>query len=164
MSMRFTKFFATLAALAALALGGSALAGAFQNSSPTPSGTAESTQEPADQPGSEATDESDGNDKADEHGDQATGPDADRARQAALASTGGGKATAVQKEEADSAEKPDANENDPGDKAGQDNQDGYQSPAGSAWEVEVTKTDGSQVVVYLDQGFNVLDTTPAEQD
>jgi hypothetical protein len=63
----------------------------------------------------------------DDDGPGATGPGAERAKTAALAHTGGGTANEVEK----------------GDEEG-------------AWEVEVTKPDGSTVDVHLDEGFAVL--------
>jgi uncharacterized membrane protein YkoI len=57
-----------------------------------------------------------------------TGPGADRARQAALAHLGGGKANAVERD----------------------------SEAGATWEVEVTKPDGSTVDVRLDATYEVV--------
>jgi uncharacterized membrane protein YkoI len=58
----------------------------------------------------------------------ATGPGADKARAAALAHLGGGRANAVER----------------------DNEDG------ATWEVEVTKTDGSTVDVRLDANYKVV--------
>jgi uncharacterized membrane protein YkoI len=55
--------------------------------------------------------------------EQATGPDADRAKQAAVQSVGGGRAVAVER-------------NDEG---------------GAGWEVEVVGSDGRQVEVQLNQ-------------
>jgi uncharacterized membrane protein YkoI len=67
----------------------------------------------------------------DDGGEQAiTGSALDRASQAALQATGGGKVT----------------ETEVGDEE-------------SYYEVEVTKDDGSQVDVQLDRGFNVVDQT-----
>ena len=63
----------------------------------------------------------------DDDGPGATGPDAERAKAAALAHTDGGTANEVEK----------------GDEEG-------------AWEVEVTKPDGGTVDVHLDEGFNVV--------
>jgi hypothetical protein len=57
----------------------------------------------------------------------ATGPGADRARQAALAHVGGGTANEVER----------------GDEEG-------------AWEVEVTKSNGDTVDVHLDTSYRVL--------
>jgi hypothetical protein len=63
----------------------------------------------------------------DDDGPGATGPGAERAKAAALAHTGGGT----------------ANEVEQGDEEG-------------AWEVEVTRPDGSTVDVHLDESFAVL--------
>ncbi len=58
----------------------------------------------------------------------ATGPDADRARAAALKATGGGTANAVERD----------------------------TENGATWEVEVTKPDGTTVDVRLDQQLGVV--------
>lgn len=57
-----------------------------------------------------------------------TGPEADAATAAALDATAGGTANAVERD----------HEN------------------GATWEVEVTKTDGDTVDVYLDEGYKVI--------
>jgi hypothetical protein len=59
---------------------------------------------------------------------QLVGPQADRARAAALRATGGGTANAVERD----------------------------SENGATYEVEVTKTDGSTVDVRLDESFAVV--------
>lgn len=64
----------------------------------------------------------------DDEGPGATGPAADRARAAAVAHVGGGKATEVEQE----------GEN------------------GGVWEVEVTKTDGTSVEVNLDANYGIV--------
>jgi hypothetical protein len=63
----------------------------------------------------------------DDDGPGATGPDADRAKAAALAHLGGGTANEVER----------------GDEEG-------------AYEVEVTKPDGATVDVHLDESFDVV--------
>ena len=65
-----------------------------------------------------------------------TGEELDRASEAALAHTGGGRVT-------------DAETDDDG---------------GSAYEVEVTLDDGSEVDVYLDAEFNVVGSHPDTDD
>jgi predicted regulator of Ras-like GTPase activity (Roadblock/LC7/MglB family) len=57
-----------------------------------------------------------------------SGPQADRAIQAALEATGGGTANAVERD----------------------------GESGGVWEVEVSKTDGSIVDVRLDENFHVV--------
>jgi len=57
-----------------------------------------------------------------------SGPAADRATSAALAITGGGTANAVERDSKD----------------------------GATWEVEVTKPDGNNVDVRLDQGYDLV--------
>jgi uncharacterized membrane protein YkoI len=65
----------------------------------------------------------------DEDGDNtATGPAADRAREAALAHFPGGKANAVERD----------------------------SENGATWEVEVTRSDGGTVDVRLDSNYNIV--------
>ena len=63
----------------------------------------------------------------DDDGPSATGPDADRAKAAALAHLGGGTANAVEREDEE-----------------------------AAWEVEVTKPDGRTVDVHLDASYDVV--------
>lgn len=58
----------------------------------------------------------------------ATGPDADRAKAAAIAQLGGGKVNAVERD----------------------------SEKGATWEVEVTKTSGDTVDVRLDASYGVV--------
>lgn len=60
----------------------------------------------------------------------ASGAETDRAKDAALLITGGGKASAVER-------------------------DNYQ---GATWEVEVTKTDGTTVDVYIDDNYKLVTT------
>ena len=100
MITKFKKVLITVAALAALALGGAALAGAASG------------------------DDSEAGDRS----EAIAGAAKTRAEQAALAATGGGK---VNESELD-------DEN------------------GATYEVEVAKTDGSQVDVRLDDRFNVV--------
>jgi hypothetical protein len=61
-----------------------------------------------------------------------TGPEADAATAAALKATNGGKANAVERD----------------------------SENGATWEVEVTRTDGSQVDVRLDDNFALVVIEP----
>jgi hypothetical protein len=120
-----------VAGLAALALGGSALAGAAGSSSGTSTTTApSSTQTPrngtsappgfpaGEQPGTAAHEDAE---KA------VTGQAAEKAQAAAVASLGGGKAGAVTSD--------------------------FRN---TGYEVTVTKTDGSQVPVHLDSSFKVM--------
>ena len=66
----------------------------------------------------------------------ATGPDANRAKAAALAHLGGGEANAVERD----------------------------NEKGATWEVEVTKTDGSTVDVRLDSAYQVIVVDSDEED
>jgi hypothetical protein len=63
----------------------------------------------------------------DDDGAGVTGPQADKAKAAALAYVGDGKANAVEREDEE-----------------------------AAWEVEVTKSDGSTVDVHLDANFKAI--------
>jgi hypothetical protein len=67
--------------------------------------------------------------------EQLTGPEAQKAKSAAIAAVGGGTVTEV--------------ERDDGNRTG-------------AFEVEVTRDDGSQVEVHLDGGHNVVGQEPDE--
>ena len=74
--------------------------------------------------------------------EQLTGPDAEKAKNAALAAVGGGSVTEVERD------------------------DGYGT---GAFEVEVKRDDGSQVEVHLDRDYNVVgqeadDDGPNDQD
>jgi hypothetical protein len=96
----------------------------------------------------EGKDEQDGNDKA----EQVTGADAAKAKRSALDAVPGGKVTEIHKEaQDDPAGKGDKPE--PGDQP----DPSYESRI--AYDVEVAKTDGSQVDVHLDKAFHVLGTT-----
>jgi uncharacterized membrane protein YkoI len=97
MKDKFKGVLLAIAAIAVLAVGGTAIAGAAGGG------------------------DDDGKDKA------ITGQALDRAKAVALDHTGGGKVT----------------ETEAGDEEG-------------AYEVEVTRADGSQVDVHLDKGFNVI--------
>jgi len=114
---RITKVFAGLAALAALALGGSALAGAATSSNPSTGTTT--------QPGNGAATMPAPGSAAHENAEKAvTGDAAAKARAAAVKSVGGGTAGAVTTDF-----------------------------GGQGYEVTVTKTDGTKVIVHLDSSF-----------
>jgi uncharacterized membrane protein YkoI len=115
---KLKKLLMGLAALTALAAGGSAIAGAASNSPAT------EASEPAEAPGTEnaADDKGEAADKA------LTGTEAQRAKDAALAETGGGTVGDVE-----------------GD-----------TENGASYAVEVTKADGSKVDVRLDSAYKVL--------
>src|SRR5262245_37690711 len=117
MSDRLKKLLMGVAALAALAAGGSAIANAAQggSSTATPAATQQSqtadTPEPGDKPdANEQGETNDGNGQG-EKADQVTGADAQKAKDAALAATGGGKVNEV------SAEHQDGETNDDNGKA-----------------------------------------------
>ena len=132
---RLSKLLAAVAALAALALGGAAIAGAV--SDPDPPGDDTTAQQARERPDLAAEgedddgeeDKDDGTEEAeDDVREQAGGPQAERAAAAALDATGGGRANSVERD----------------------------SEAGATWEVEVTKRDGSTVDVRLDASYRVV--------
>ena len=147
MTNTLKKVFLTIAALAALALGGSAIAGATSGGSkdatqtqsdPADSNSSEGANDPADKAdegGKETPDkgEASGKGETGDHQDSEdkvlTGDVATRAREAAVAKTGGGKAGSV---EAETGTK------------------------GASYDVEVVKADGSKVDVFLDDQFKAL--------
>ena len=150
MRNRITKVFAGLAALAALALGGAALASGQGNQQPAkPAAPAE--QQDGTKADTDSIQNENGNDDATEpagveeqdgaadtesvqdengKGDETlpAGATADKATAAALKAAGGGKANAVERD---------------GEK-------------GATYEVEVTKPDGSTVDVRLDANYGVV--------
>jgi hypothetical protein len=145
---KLKRIIAGVAALAALALGGSAIAGATgggQDSSKSPAADTEQ----GEARDSAATEDNEGAESGEsEDGQSLNGPDADKARAAAEQATGG-KAGEVQRDNAES-EKDEGRDDDDGA------QHGYQSPANAAYEVEVDK-GGQEIEVYLDSNFQVLD-------
>jgi uncharacterized membrane protein YkoI len=129
MNGRMLKTAAAATGAVALALGGAAIAratGAFGNADSKPSGQQAEAAGPAalrtDAPAAPRPDAGDEGDKS------LTGPPAERAKEAALALTGGGTANAVERD----------------------------SENGATWEVEVTKKDGSTVDVRLDENFKLV--------
>ncbi|MEA2385781.1 MAG: hypothetical protein QOH72_5752 [Solirubrobacteraceae bacterium] len=148
MNGKLKKILSGIALLAAFGLGGAALAGARSGTTSTPAPTGSQSQGAGDQADS-------GN--ADEAQQTITGPDADRAGQAAIASVGGGKVLTVEKETPEAAganEKPDPNEKPD---AGETNPAQEQAiDSSKAYSVQVQKTDGTKVDVTLDAAFKVL--------
>jgi len=156
MTSKIKKTVAALLALAALALGGSAIASAMNSDSGSGNqATVESENGPegADDVGGagEANDQNEAADQS-EAGDQNEAVDqgeavgavaSARAKAAAEASTGG-TAGQVSAESADAPEKGDAN--DPSESV---------TPAGAAFEVDVTK-GSKELKVYLGDQFQVL--------
>lgn len=154
MSYDIKKFIAGLGVLGALSLGGVAIAGAAGDGNNAGAVTEQS--EAGEAPGTEAN-EAGEQSEAGEGEDKVTGPDAQKAEAAALAEVGGGKVTEV------SAEAPDP----AGEKAEKPEKGERPDPAYEqqiAYDVEVTKDDGSAVDVHLDKAFNVLGTEQAEQN
>jgi len=148
MPERIKKGLMGLAALAALALGGGALAQAGSSGGSEKAGSEERSEageqesSPADtddvqyegrddEQGENGKEETGENDDAGEKGeagekdDSASGPEAEKAKAAALGITNGGTANSVERDD----------EN------------------GATWEVEVTKTDGKTVDVRLDESY-----------
>lgn len=78
-----------------------------------------------------------------------SGPETEQARQVAEAATGG-TAGEVQRHNVES---------EAGGRGDEDggSQQGYQSPANAAYEVEVAKA-GNEIEVHLDSSFQILDT------
>lgn len=140
-----------LAAAAITALGVGGIAIAQSSGTPTPSGP-QATQGEHSEAAEPAGDKQD-------REQQLTGPDATRAKQAALAKVGSGKVTDVSSEKTDANEPKDSGDaKDPGEQA----DPAYESKI--AYTVEVTKADGSVVDVALDSQFSVLGTeTDTEQ-
>ena len=154
--LRLHRSIAALSAATVTALGVGGIAIAQTGSATSPSTTA-ATQGEQPQGNERAdTNEPAGSNEADER--QLTGPDADRAKAAALAEVGGGKVTDVSSEKGDANEPADANEpKEAGDAADPAYQDRI------AYAVEITKADGSAVDVHLDDQFKVLGTEKADQ-
>jgi uncharacterized membrane protein YkoI len=149
MSTKLKKILAGVAALAALALGGAALAqaGGGSDQSATPAGTSATENEPGeaqeapdaagaaddqDQPGDAAdsseSESGNGQDAGDDGDQNVTGSAADQATAAALRITHGGTANSVERD----------------------------SENGATWEVEVTKPDGNTVDVRLDANYQLV--------
>lgn len=132
MPEKLKKVVLGIAALAALALGGSALAQAGGSGGSQKSGQAEERSESGERENSagdrdNVQDENENGEKGD-HGENdrsVTGSGADQAKAAALKVTNGGKANSVERD--------------------QEN--------GATWEVEVTKPNGKTVDVRLDQNY-----------
>jgi hypothetical protein len=167
MTDRIKKLLMSIAALAALAAGGAAYAGAQGSggNTPTPAPAAESetgtAADPADtNGGTEKADANEGADKADkqdetESKDAVTGDALAKATAAALAAVPGGKVGDVSAEQQDAGK---ADTPEPGDTP----DPAYQSQI--AYDVEVAKSDGTAVTVHLDKAFAVLGTTKEEAD
>ena len=142
MALTLKKALLGIAALAALALGGSALAQAGDDGS---GGAGAKDSEAAEQesPANERYDRDDGDEGKDDDGEgkdddggepgnqdeRASGPGADRAKAAALRATGGGEANAVERD----------------------------TEGGGTWEVEVTRSNGKTVDVRLDEAYQVIE-------
>lgn len=153
------KLLASAAAIGALGFGGSAIAGATTNNDQSPAAREQSseqhgagTEDAAETPGSEAGHQRD----AKEPDAEVNPADEKRAGDAALAEVGSGKVSEVSAETTDANEPADKPEK--GDKA----DPSYENQI--AYDVEVTKADGSTVDVALDKSFSVLGTEAADQN
>lgn len=151
MKDKIKRAIAAVAALGALALGGAAIAGATAGGDSNASAPVAGTEagESAEAEGPEGTESEEFGAGESEDEQTLNGPEAEQARQAAEQATGG-TAGDVERDNAES-EKGEEADDDGG------SEQGYQSPANAAYEVEVTN-DGSEVEVYLDSNFQVLDT------
>lgn len=135
MNEKLKKILAGVGVLGAFALGGSAIAGAQGGA-------------PADKPAAQSEEGEQGG--VNETQQKVTGPDADRAGQAALQSAGGGKVVSVEKETPETgADRPEA-----GEKPDSAKEQAIDQKA--AYSVEVQTSDGKTVDVTLDSAFNVL--------
>lgn len=153
MKDKFKRIIIGIAALAALALGGSAIAGATGGGTDADKPAAADTEQGEHE--SEATEGSEGAESGESEDDQSLkGSEADQARAAAEQATGG-KAGEVERDNAESEQ---------GEGADDDGgaQQGYQSPTSAAYEVEVNK-GGKEIEVYLDSNFQVLDTQTGDE-
>ncbi len=150
MAQKLKQVLTTSAVLAGLVAGGATYANA-QSSNPTPAAKASSASTASSEQND--TNERPGGDH-NEASDQVTGAAQAAAKKAALAAVDG-KVTEVSRETPDPTDKQDTPE--PGDKA---------DPAyerNIAYDVEVTKADGSVVDVHLDKTFKVLGSDKADQ-
>lgn len=139
MAYDIKKLAAAAAAIGALGFGGSALAGAATNGSKAPAAPSQAATRP---------------DEAPDASEQVGGPDAEKASAAALAAVGSGKVTQVAKETRDDhADKPE--KGDTPDPAYEGKQ---------AYDVEVTKADGTVTDVAVDAAFKVLGTQADQAD
>jgi hypothetical protein len=157
MTDRIKKLLMSIVALTALAAGGAAYAGAQDSptaaSTATPATAAESETGTAEDPADDPADKSEGTEQAGEHGDgggkdRVTRDAAAKAKAAALAKVPGGTVGDISAEQANAAKGTDKPE------AGDTPDPAYESKI--AYDVEVTKTDGTQVTVHLDKAFQVL--------
>jgi hypothetical protein len=167
MSDRIKKLLMSIAALGAIVAGGAAYASAQGSPTATPApATAESeTGTAADDAdaneGPEKADKSEGAEKPDkqegsEANDQVTGDAAIKAKDAALAEVPGGTIGEISAEQQDSGKAADPAE------PGETPDPAYESKI--AYDVEVTKADGSAVSVHLDKAFAVLGTTKQDAE
>jgi hypothetical protein len=158
MTSKIKKILASLLALAALALGGAALASATNGGSGGDQGGQEKAEneslpEGADDNGSEALPEGADDQQGDQadQGESVSDAVAAQAEAAAVAKVGG----TVQEVNAESNDGPDrAGDLDPGEKP---------VPAGTAYEVDLTK-GAKAFKVALDKQFNVLQVQAEQAD
>lgn len=132
MRRRLLMVLAGVMVLAAAALGGSMLAAAGDGT-PAPKATAAQNENCGDDAAEAAGESTKGNEGDEE---QATGPEADSAGAAALASVGEGKVLSVERD----------------------------SEHGAAWEVKVAKAGGATVEAKLDSSYQVVSTETKAED
>lgn len=128
MSKRLKDVLMGVAALAALALGGSAIATAASGPDGS-SGAPPAAEDRGSAEKDDAREEDDGREESEnDASERVRGDGANRATAAALESTGGGRANEVERD----------------------------SENGATWEVEVTKPNGRTVDVRLDESYRVV--------
>ena len=149
------KLLAGAAAIGALGLGGSAIAGAATNNGEPPTAVGQPAAEAAEVPGTEVDDRAENN-GTDEPETTVSAADQARAADAALAEVGSGKVTEISAETPDDTEAADTPE--------QGDEPDPASERRVAFDVEVTNAGGAVIDVELDKSFDVLGTRPADQD
>lgn len=171
MKSKFTKIIASLLALGALAMGGSAIASATSGGGNAPIQSSEQKAEPNEgvndgdssaasesaesESGPEGADDNQGQDESGDPSESVDAASSQKAMAAAEAKTGG-KADEVSVETSDKGgDKPEKGDTvDKGEQA---------SPAGAAYEVDVTK-GSSELKVYLDSQFQILQVQAEQAD
>ena len=161
MSDKIKRTLAALAALAALALGGAAIAGATSNGND--SGAAATENEQAD--GAEANEAADAPDQPGEteDGDTEQGSEAGEATADDQGGDGDGELPAAAEQKARAAAEQASGGQATGDVEPAEQADPVEdpedqpTPKGAAYEVEITK-DGQALKVFLDSSFHAIET------
>ena len=149
MTSKIKKILASLLALAALALGGAAIASATNGNSGEDQGAQEKAAANENESLPEGADDNKGEDGQEvaDPGEAVSASAAAKAEAAAVARTGG----TVRQVTAETNDAPEQ-----GDEQGDEQDNGEQaSPAGTAYQVDLTK-GSSELTVSLDKQFNVL--------